>query len=580
MVSSDRDGLGSERSKERWLAAGEVGTSEGLGAVSSDLIRSWERSRAAVGLPTNVHDVPYVAEDVLDAHVLDMFQAPLTRFADELDGTGLGMLLADAQGRILQRWATDGTAARHLDSVGTNRGAVLAEDLVGTNGVGTVAATGRSVQIVGTEHYADLYRNAVCTGTPIVHPMTGKLVAVLTLSCGITDSVALVRPLVKSIAGQLERHVLDAQQPEARMMLAAFLSAARTEPGPVVGFGPQGLVMQSQKAARLTSADVSSLAEFCGGVRRDGRYFLELSHGTSELRVTTLDDGAGAIVSLQRERSAPAAALGPTRAQLVGRAPDWLAVLQTVARHRESRKPLVIAGEPGTGKASVALGLPFKPNSAPAKALTVDAAERHLSGSRKWLQRLADRLDAASPVIVRGLETLDASTLDGLSSLVETHGGSAPVMFTVSASTTEEAAEVAGRLNLPQVWVPSLRERSGDVGALWRFFTDQICPGAGLELRAETLAILEGHDWRRNLKELRGIIEDLTLVGKRGPVLPPDLPAQLQGARQLTMIERAELEAIRRALKEADGNRSRAAEILGLSRATIYRKMKAYRLTA
>ncbi len=54
----------------------------------------------------------------------------------------------------------------------------------------------------------------------------------------------------------------------------------------------------------------------------------------------------------------------------------------------------------------------------------------------------------------------------------------------------------------------------------------------------------------------------------------------VRGARSMTMIERAELEAIQRALQEAGGNRSRAAEILGLSRATVYRKMKTYRLTA
>jgi len=54
----------------------------------------------------------------------------------------------------------------------------------------------------------------------------------------------------------------------------------------------------------------------------------------------------------------------------------------------------------------------------------------------------------------------------------------------------------------------------------------------------------------------------------------------IRSVRPLSMIERAELEAIRRALQEADGNRSRAAEILGLSRATIYRKMRAYRVSA
>ncbi|MBN9181250.1 MAG: transcriptional regulator, partial [Microbacterium sp.] len=93
-------------------------------------------------------------------------------------------------------------------------------------------------------------------------------------------------------------------------------------------------------------------------------------------------------------------------------------------------------------------------------------------------------------------------------------------------------------------------------------------------------SLLRGYSWPRNLKELRGVVEQMSIAGKRGPVLPGDLPDDMQGSRTLSMIERAELDAIRRALAEADGNRSKAAEILGLSRATVYRKMKAYRLTA
>src|SRR5690349_3226484 len=134
MVSSDWDARRAESNKESWLSAGDSGAERRqFEDVSADFLRSWERSKAALGLPTNVHDVPHVSDDLLDAHLLDMFQAPLTRFADDLDGTGLGLLLADADGRILQRWA-DRAGARHLDSVGTDRGAVLAEDLVGTNG--------------------------------------------------------------------------------------------------------------------------------------------------------------------------------------------------------------------------------------------------------------------------------------------------------------------------------------------------------------------------------------------------------------------------------------------------------------
>ena len=547
--------------------------------LNPDLVKSWQRSQAAIGAPGNIRDVPQVPEDVLDLHLLDMFQAPLTRVSDELNGTGLGLLLADAQGRILQRWSHDHDALDYLDRLGTVRGAVLSEEAVGTNGVGTVIATGKCVQVSGTEHFADFYSNAVCTGAPVRHPLTGKLLAVVTISSGIFERSGLLKPLISSVTTQLEQQVLDVEQPAARRMLASFLERSRSHAGPVVAFGPQGLVMQSQEAGRLTVADLD-LIQASSEQRRSGSFALELSTGTATVKVTALDDGAGTVVALERERRSAPTNPGPPRPQLIGRSPDWLSAVHQVARHRGSRRPLIIAGEPGTGKASLALGLPFRPGTAHSQSLVTDAAERHLLGSRKWLGKAAERLASSAPVTVRGIETLDPQSLDGLKSVLENTAGRGPVLLTLSVASPEEADVLGGRLGLPLVWVPPLRDRTADLPALWHVFAERIAPGTRLDLRPETLDVLKGYRWPGNLKELRGTIEHLSIAGKRGAVLPGDLPPAMQGARALSMIERVELEAIRKALLEADGNRSKAAEILGLSRATVYRKMKAYRLTA
>jgi transcriptional regulator of acetoin/glycerol metabolism len=564
-----------QKVKDDFLAADALTKS-----LNPELLRSWQRSKDAIGVPANIRDVPRVDDDLLDAHVLDMFQAPLARLSDELDGTGMGVLLADSQGRILQRWSHDHTALDHLDRLGTVRGAVLAEDVVGTNGVGTVAATGKSVQISGVEHFADFYSQAVCTGSPVRHPVTGKLLAVVTISSDLSERSGLLRPLITSVTMQLEQQVLDVEQPAARMMFTSFLETVRAHTGPVLGFGPQGLVMQSQKAGRLTVADLNLIQQHCAAERRSGRLALELSTGTAELQITALEHGAGVIVALERDRRTATTSIGPARPQLVGRSPEWLSVVHQVARHREARRPLVIAGEPGTGKTSLALGLPFRAGTATAQGLVIDGAERHVTGSRKWLQRLAERLTASAPVIVRGIETLDPHTLDGVRSLVESNAGRGQVLLTLAAGSAEEADTMAARLGMTALRVPPLRERTGDIAALWHVFAEQVAHGAGLELRADALELLQAYDWPGNLKELRGVLEQLSITGKRGAVLPADLPATMQGARALSMIERVELEAIRKALAEADGNRSKAAEILGLSRATVYRKLKAYRLTA
>jgi len=548
--------------------------------LNPELLKSWQRSRAAIGVPANIRDVPRVDGDLLDAHLLDMFQAPLTRVSDDLDGTGMGLLLADSQGRILQRWSHDHSALDHLDRLGTVRGAILAEDVVGTNGVGTVAATGKSVQISGVEHFADFYSGAVCTGSPVRHPVTGKLLAVVTLSSKISDRSVLLRPLINAVTMQLEQQVLDVERPTARMIFTSFLEASKSHTGPVVAFGPQGLVMQSQKAGRLTVADINLMQQHCVEEGRTGQFTLELSTGTAELRVTSLEDGAGSIAVLEREHRTTTTSIGPARPQLVGRSPEWLTVAHQVARHRELRKPLVIAGETGSGKASLALGLPFRAGTAMTQRIVTDAAERHVVGSRKWLQRLAERLAASAPVVIRGIETLDPHTIDGVKSLLESGSGRGPVLLTLSADDRTEAETLSARLGMSMIWVPPLRERSSDLAALWRVIADQLAPGAGLELRADALEVLTAYQWPGNLTALRGLIEQLTLSGKRGAVQAADLPSSMQGTRVLSMIERVELEAIRKALAEADGNRSKAAEILGLSRATVYRKMKAYRLTA
>jgi transcriptional regulator of acetoin/glycerol metabolism len=549
----------------------------------SELRRSWQRSQAALGTPGNIREVPQVPDELLDAHLLHMFQAPLTRFADSLEGTGLGLLLADATGHILQLWCGDRLAAAHLAQIGTVRGALLAEHAVGTNGVGTVIATGRSVQVQGVEHFADFYSRAVCTGAPVRHPMTGKLLAVVTLSCDITPRADLLRPMLKSVTQQLEQHVLEVEQPAARRMFNMFLHLSRNQPDPIVAFGPQGLLIQNPHVNQLSNQDLNQIQQICEDGVTSGKYSLELSTGASTIEVTALDPG-NTIVSVhgsgrnrgpRTNRSQDSAS---REAKLVGRSPEWLSVFHQISKHRGSRSPVIIAGESGVGKLSLALGFPFRPDSSVRLRSVVDAAERHVAGGRTWLQQLLNRLTSGETVVIRGIETLSARDLDGMRSVLENTTNRNPVLLTLTTSTRESAEAMGLKYEATTLWVPPLRERTADIPGLWHAFAETLGLGSSLVPRAETLEALQAYRWPGNLKELRSVVGHLVSVGKKGPVSPGDLPAAIQGAKALSLIERIELEAIRKALQEAEGNRAKAAEILGLSRATVYRKIKAYRL--
>lgn len=538
-----------------------------------ELVDSWKRSQAAIGDPGNIHDVPHVPESVLDEHLLEMFGAPMNRFAEDIEGTGLALLLADSRGQILQRWFEDRQAESHLDRVGTVRGAVLAENVVGTNGVGTVVALGKPVQIRGTEHYADFYQNAVCTGSPVFHPITRKLFAVVTLSCDLTPRSDLLKPLVRSMATQLEQHLLSVEQPSAREMFTVFLELSRSQSYPVVAFGPQGAMIQSSKASSLTSHDMHLLRTLGDEDRPTGTYELELSSGPTTLEYTSIGPNNNVVVvgaGPNARRTPP-----PRRAvRNVGRSPAWLAAMNQFERVRVLGEPVILAGEPGVGKTSLALG---ERDSFAAPVLS-DAAERHILGTREWLARLSTCITENAAVVIRGIETLDPPALDGMRSLIEANSDHVAVVMTLSTDDERDAERFELQFGARAVWIPPLRDRVEDLPVLWNAVAAAIAPGAKLELQDETLRLLRAYGWPGNLKELRRLVSQLGAAGKSGAVAPTDLPPSMQSSKTLSLIEKVELEAIRKALQEAQGNRVRAADILGISRATVYRKMKAYRL--
>lgn len=547
-------------------------------SLELDIVQSWRRSQAALGEPGSIAEVPHVPEGLLDEHLLDMFGVPMNRFAEDLEGTGLALLLADSRGQILHRWCEDRQSRSHLDRVGTVRGAVLAENVVGTNGVGTVVATGTSVQIRGTEHYADIYQDAVCTGSPVFHPISRKLLAVVTLSCDMTPRSDLLKPLVKSMTAQLEQHLLSVERPETRQMLNLFLEQSRKRQLPVVAFGPQGVMIQSEQANRLTAHDIALIRSLGEEKLPTGRYVVELSLGTTELDLTSTGRGNNVVVLGDDQNTPATGALTSSARRIAGRSPEWLATVNQVERLRAMEEPILLAGETGVGKTSLALGGPYRVGHVPSSLSLVDAAERHIVGSREWLKGLREALASRRQVVVRGIETLDAPALDGMRSVIESCVTQTPIVMTLTTDNRDDIESFELRFGARGVWVAPLRDRIADLPDLWAAVLSSAAPSTKLELRPEALQLMQNYLWPGNVKELRQLVMQFVAAGKLGVVEAVDLPAPMQSTKNLSLIERVELEAIRKALQEAEGNRLKAADILGISRATVYRKMKAYRL--
>lgn len=138
------------------------------------------------------------------------------------------------------------------------------------------------------------------------------------------------------------------------------------------------------------------------------------------------------------------------------------------------------------------------------------------------------------------------------------------------------------RLRVIQLRLPALRERSSDIPRLVYHFIKQLGGAFGktnIQVDPEVLECLKNYTWPGNIRELKNVIEQ-SLFNMEGDVLLPcDLPPELA---QMSTENHAESERdhLLAAITAADGNVTQAAERLGISRATIYRKMKEYGITA
>jgi two-component system nitrogen regulation response regulator NtrX len=145
------------------------------------------------------------------------------------------------------------------------------------------------------------------------------------------------------------------------------------------------------------------------------------------------------------------------------------------------------------------------------------------------------------------------------------------------------------RLNVIPFHVPPLRERKEDIPALAAYFLDEFARAYGRkpkDLTPPAIEALQAHSWPGNVRELRNLIERIVILNPQSRIEARHIPLQLSrrtaaekpagryGSLQ-DVREAAERDYIQKKLEESNGNVSRAAELLGLERSNLYRKMRA-----
>ena len=308
---------------------------------------------------------------------------------------------------------------------------------------------------------------------------------------------------------------------------------------------------------------------------------------------------------------------------IVGASAAMQEVFEVVRQVAPTRATALITGETGTGKELIAHAIhnlsprksgPFV--AVHAAALTSTLLESELFGHEKGaftgaIERRIGRFELADggtlfldevgeiePAMqVKILRVLEERAFERV-------GGQKTVNVDVRliAATNRDLKKLVNegkfrddlfyRLSVVTVSLPPLRERREDVPLLVRAFLEQCSRENNKpvrEMTQEALNVLMAYDWPGNVRELRNTIEQMVVLARTERLTLRDVPAAVRGGADLTKIsvvrpgatmtvEEAERQLIVQALKEMAGNRTRAAEKIGISRRTLHRKLKRYGL--
>jgi DNA-binding NtrC family response regulator len=262
----------------------------------------------------------------------------------------------------------------------------------------------------------------------------------------------------------------------------------------------------------------------------------------------------------------------PVAAAAVGASPAWRRAARELAGAVASAEgaTALLTGPSGAGKLTLARDqLP--------DAVVLDATRAVIDGPQVWLKDAAAHLAGAEPVVARRVDLLDAATAMGLATLLEAAPTAVVVATAVDGAGEPGLLHGFGRV----VAVPGLDARLHDLPALARALVGRMLPSETPAIAPEALQALARAEWPGQVRQLEQVLRHALAHRTRDRILLADLPSAIRAAahrRRLTPREQRDCQAITAALADAEGNKVLAAELLGLSRSTLYRKMAAFGL--
>src|SRR5436190_12012821 len=248
------DDTGLAQARERFLTAESVEPA----LVRDAILASWRRSLEWHVAADRI-GLCYVRDPDLDTPLTRNALPVLQMLRENLEGQPVSVILTDAHGVALSRLTADHDLERHLDGVQLAPGFSYAEEFVGTNGIGTALESGQAAHVFGHEHYAEHLEDLACAAVPVRHPISGKAVGAVGLTCWRKDASALLIALAHSAAGQITQALLNDSGAGEAQLLQEYLRACRHTGGIIFAINNDMVMMNHHARDVLDPGDQAAM---------------------------------------------------------------------------------------------------------------------------------------------------------------------------------------------------------------------------------------------------------------------------------------------------------------------------------
>ncbi|GAB3145035.1 transcriptional regulator MimR [Amycolatopsis stemonae] len=534
--------------------------------LRTEIAQSWRRAELSGLSPASSVDRLDVADVDSRSRLLRAASPVLDELARQLAGTRFCVVLADDECRIVARRFSERSVELALENISAVPGCQFLEERTGTNSLATPFETRRGVSVDGDEHFLEAMKQFTCYGHPVVHPATRRLAGVLDITGPADDANPLLAPFLRRAVADIERRLLDGAKLAEQQLLAAFQSVQHRACA-VLALGHDVVLANTAATELVDTADHRLLQEL--GRTQRGLRRIQLTSGTPvEVRVEAVSANAGLLFEL-----APVRTTSPVVSRPRGRRARFPAQIDERRRGAgRARRRVLISGEPGAGRSTAA------------RVVAGDEPVREfdcsdvLAGEGEWCARVEAACDGSGLIVIDGIQLLPPLAAVRLARLLDTTTAWFALLSGPSAELSGEQATLAARVHR-RIELPPLRERRDEIPAIAR----ELLRGFGdsLRLTPGALELLGSQQWPGNLRELAGVLAGAADRRSAGDLTASDIaPGCVETApgAALSGWEQAEYDVIVRTLRACDGNKVRAAKQLGISRSTLYNRMRALRV--